>query len=511
MAGSGRACPKCMLAPMSLRVWLAVSLLTACSRPSERTAEPVRSLPVPRDATAGAPPADATPDAADATPEVVDVVPAPAERPANVPPAPRRSLTLDGANGVEIVALGFAPDLALYVTGAFSERLVIGKTKLASATPRDPRQQVFLARIRPDGTLDWLIRLGRKDPASVEGLAVAPDGSAVVIGNFVAGDDTMFEGPTNVDSFVIAVGPDAKVRWQQLIEGGKQVGHTGMITSVTISGDGAVTVCGMYTGPTRFAPGHEVTSAAGRYVPSTDAFVARYSSTGAFDWVKVAGGAEDDRAEVVTTLPGGVVVVAGQIGRDASFGTLVLPGPGQSTIANPSRAFVAAYAPTGALRWATQYGKLDEERPQSIVPRSDGSVLVQGVESDVTGTRNAEGFVVHLDRMGTQVRSHEIRGAASFMNGMPAVSVRLEAGALVFERHAAGATSPAATLKLPRTPEIRPTALARGSDGRVALGVQIGVPTETPIGDRTTSVSFEKVDALVSIAPSLDQLVIAAP
>lgn len=68
----------------------------------------------------------------------------------------------------------------------------------------------------------------------------------------------------------------------------------------------------------------------------------------------------------------------------------------------------------------------------------------------------------------------------------------------------------ATTLKLPDTPEIRPTALARGSDGRVALGVQIGVPTETPIGNRTTSVSFEKVDAVVLIAPALDQLVIAA-
>jgi hypothetical protein len=265
----------------------------------------------------------------------------------------------------------------------------------------------------------------------------------------------------------------------------------------------------MYTGPTRFAPGHEVTSVAGPYVPSTDAFVARYTSTGTFDWVRTGGGAEDDRAEVVTTLPGGDIVVAGQIGRDASFGTLVLPGPGQSRIANPNRAFVAAYAPTGALRWATQYGQLEEERPQAIVPRTDGSVVVEGVESDLGGTRNAEGFVVHLDRTGTQVRAHEIRGAATFMSGMPAVSVRLDAGSLVFERHEAGASHPVATVKLPHTPAILPTALARGSDGRVALGVQIGEPTETPIGNDPTSVSFEHVDAAVSIAPALDQLVIA--
>jgi hypothetical protein len=492
---------------MSSRVWLMVSLLTACSRPNERAAEPARSVAVSRDAGADAPPADALPAA---TPEAIDVVPGPAEGPANVPPAPRRSLTLDGANGAEIVALGFAPDLALYVAGSFSQGLAVGKTKLPSATPRDPRQQVFLARIRPDGTLDWLIRLGRKDPASVEGLAVAPDGSAVVVGDFVAGDDTMLKGPTNVDGFVIAVGPDGKVRWQQLIEGGTQGGHTGMITGVTVGGDGAVTVCGMSTGPTRFAPGHEVTSVAGPYVPSTDAFVARYAATGTFDWVRTGGGAEDDRAEVVTTLPGGDVVVAGQLGRDAQFGTRALPGPGESQIANPSRAFVAAYAPTGALRWATQYGQLDEERPQAIVPRSDGSVIVAGVESGLTGPRNASGFVVHLDRTGAQLGTHAIRGAATFMTGMHAVSVRLDAGALVFERHEPGASHPVATVKLPRTPAILPTALARGSDGRVALGVQIGAPTETPLGNRTTSISFEHVDAVVSIAPALDQLVIEA-
>jgi hypothetical protein len=197
---------------MSLRVWLAVSaLLTACSGSNERSPEPTRRVTVSRDAASAA-------NTSDATREATDVSPAPAERPANVPPAPQRSLTLDGANGVEIVALGFAPDLALYATGYFSQGLAIGKTKLASSTPRDPRQQVFLARIRPDSTLDWLIRLGRKDPASVDGLAIAPDGSAVVVGNFVAGNDTMIKGPTNVDSFIIAVGPDAKVRWQQLIE-----------------------------------------------------------------------------------------------------------------------------------------------------------------------------------------------------------------------------------------------------------------------------------------------------
>jgi hypothetical protein len=227
--------------------------------------------------------------------------------------------------------------------------------------------------------------------------------------------------------------------------------------------------------------------------------------------VRTAGGAEDDRSEVVATLPGGdVVVVAGQPGRDARFGTRALPGPGASKIANPSRAFIAAYAPTGALRWATQYGQLEEERPQAIVPRTDGSVVVAGVESDLTGPRNASGFVVHLDHAGTQLRAHAIRGVATFMTDMPAVSVRLEAGALVFERHEPGASHPVATVTIPRTPAILPTALARGSDGRVALGVQIGAPTETPIGNRTTSVSFERVDAVLSIAPALDQLVIAA-
>jgi hypothetical protein len=471
--------------------------------PAPPPAAPPASSPVPGAAPSPAPPPP-PPAAASATSSAPAVA---------APAAPSKLIRLDG-DGVSIVGIGFDAQQALYVAGVFSAHLTAERAAIRSPAA-DQRAQLFVARLRPQGDVDWLIHVGSPHPADLSGMAVAPDGSVALVGfyEWTIGPDHGPAAPAQMDAFVIFVGADGKVRWERRIDGKERQ----LAFAVHRTADGDVLVGGAFAGPTRFGPAHRATSTPGPHVASLDCFLARYSTAGDVEWLATGGGPDDDRILGVTATPGGDVIVSGSLGPNAALGAaphqIVLRGAtGPSRIGNPDRPFVASYAPTGALRWAVEVGAKDTSHAPLPRPLADGTVLVHGWDQDLAGPRT--GFLAHVDARGNLLHRRELPelGALSLdaapSPSLDVLSARAAGAAIVFERHTATATSPEGPpLQFPaRTVGLTVSALARGADGRVAVAGTTGELTETKLSGTTTAISFENVDGYIALAPSIGAL-----
>src|SRR6185436_13809725 len=297
-----------------------------------------------------------------------------------------------------------------------------------------------------------------------------------------------------------------KTRWERRISGKERQ----LASAVHRTADGAILVGGGFEDATQFGPHHTATSTPGPHVASIDFFLARFSPTGDVEWVATGGGPEDDRILGITLDASGDIIVVGDLGRDVVLGapthTIRLPGaPAQAQLANPDRPFVASYSPSGTLRWAIEAGT--KEISHATTPRllPDGTVLVHGWEQDLSGPRT--GFLAHVDPRGNLLHRRAVPelGALS-ADATSLVSARASGSTLLFEHQTATSSSPAGPNLTFSRPGLTVTALAFGTDGRVAVAGTTGEPTRTQLSSNTWSVTFESIHGYVALAPSLGSL-----
>lgn len=129
----------------------------------------------------------------------------------------------------------------------------------------DSRQDTYVARVEPDGSVAWMTYLGG---TSVDvGAGIAIDGSdAPVVAGRTSGSD--FEGRTNsrhggYDGFAAKVSPDGFIQWMSYLGGSgwdeawdvavAADGHTLYLTGITESNDFEGAINGLHGGP--YAPG----------------------------------------------------------------------------------------------------------------------------------------------------------------------------------------------------------------------------------------------------------------
>ena len=174
-------------------------------------------------------------------------------------------------------------------------------------------------------------------------------------------------------------------------------------------------------------------------------------------------------------------------------------------IGNPSRPFVLAYAPSGALRWGLEIGISDWSHTTMPRPLADGSVLVHGWEQSVSGSRT--GFLAHVDARGALLDRRPVPELGGLLaDAAHVVSARADGAAIVFERHTAATTVPEGPALTFPGPGLSVSALARGPDGRIAVAGTTGEPTETKLSRRRVAVSFDNIDAYVALAQSIGAL-----
>ncbi|WP_096331397.1 hypothetical protein [Nannocystis exedens] len=228
---------------------------------------------------------------------------------------------------------------------------------------------VLLAKFSPAGDLLWSKRFG---DAGVQGgpdygLAVTPAGDIVLAGDF-AGSIDFGGGPlqnltATHDLFLVQLTGDGEHVWSESFHGGDALVG---IKDLALAEDGDILLTGYFFTSLDLGGAPLVAN------DKADAFVARFSPTGAHLWSRSFSGTDAQLGGAIDVDPDGNAYVAGWFWDSVDAGT----GPLVSTGADDL--FVAKLDPAGATVWAKHFGDAGNQRGRGLVVDSAGRVTIAG-------------------------------------------------------------------------------------------------------------------------------------
>jgi hypothetical protein len=235
-----------------------------------------------------------------------------------------------------------------FVTGFFGGTSAFGTNNLASYGQND----IFVARLNPNGTLLWVRHAGTAN--SEEGLGIAADtlGNCFVTGwyNSAAGkfDTVTLPSFGGQDVFVAKYDVSGNLKWA--VGSGGSATDNGLGIATDTNGNCYVT--GVYSATANFS-GTTLTNAG-----SQDMFVAKYDTAGSLLWVRRAGGAgADGGGGIGVDALGNCYVVGGYSSTTIEFDTITITNAGQSDF------FIAKYNTSGVIQWVQRGGGLLNDSP----------------------------------------------------------------------------------------------------------------------------------------------------
>lgn len=268
----------------------------------------------------------------------------------------------------------------IYVTGEFNTQATFDNVTLVSAGSLD----VFIAKYDPSGNLVWAKRAGGTNPDMAYGIAVSGN-DVYITGHFMS--TANFNSPSstgineissegNKDIFIAKYNTNGEFKWAKRAGGASFDNAYG----IAASGNG-IYIAGVFENTANFntpsvTGSNEVLSAGGK-----DVFIAKYNNDGDFQWVKRAGGVDDDNAFAIAAIDTEVYVV-GMFEGALNFNTPSVFGSNEIISAGFQDVFIAKYNSDGDFQWARRAGGILSDKAKGIAV-SDSSVYVVGGIRDI--------------------------------------------------------------------------------------------------------------------------------
>ena len=277
---------------------------------------------------------------------------------------------------------------AIYVGGTFdsSSAFWAGTPDQRTVSASGGSYDMFLARVGPSGTLEWL-RTAGNDSYGDQVLAVAPFGDDVLVagshgdsttGDFVLGPGEPSETHLTLNGFFFAhYRADGSLAWARATGGN----HFGEIDRIAATASGGFVAAGAFYGNVTFGPGepNQTTLSNNDSNVNNDAYLALFDSLGNLSWAQQVRGPQNDLVQDVAIAPDGSIVVVGTFvdktvlpSRDGAAVTL------STAAGDGSDLFIATYETTGALRWARQVTGPAQVDSHGLAMLADGSFVITG-------------------------------------------------------------------------------------------------------------------------------------
>jgi hypothetical protein len=283
----------------------------------------------------------------------------------------------------------------------------------ATPLPNAGNDDVVVAKYNAAGAQLWALALGSAGTERALGVAVGPDGQALVGGTFANAIDfrgTPFASFGGNDGFVVKLAEIQPLITQQPVGGTVLAGQNATF-SVTATGTGPVTYQWRFNGTNlpgatnaSFTLANASTNSAGTYdVLVTHAFGTTTSSPAVitvipsanplpFTFAERYGGTGAESVQGLARDAAGNSYVAGYFTGTLALGTTNLVSAGGDDI------FVAKISPAGAVLWAAHCGGPGEDRATGLALDPNGDVVAVGWfdNNAVFGTNGAVALSVNL-------------------------------------------------------------------------------------------------------------------
>ncbi|TAL63049.1 MAG: T9SS type A sorting domain-containing protein [Bacteroidetes bacterium] len=282
----------------------------------------------------------------------------------------------------------------IYVVGVFQQTVDFdpggGTANLTSPGGGNP-YDVFVAKYSSSGVYQWAFNIGGTTTNDYgRDIAVDAAGNVYITGQFVETFDVdpgggtvnlVYGGGGNMDSFIAKYNSSGIYQWAFSL-GSSAAGSYVYGFGITTDAGNNVLVTGAFGNATiDFDPGGGVANLTGSGVG--DAFVAKYNSSGIYQWAfNIGNGAGGVNGKSISTDPGNNVYITGSfngffVDFDPGAGTVTRGSDGGG--GSPGDLFVAKYNASGGFQWVFTMGSSgspDEGRGISI--DAGNNVLVAG-------------------------------------------------------------------------------------------------------------------------------------
>jgi len=321
-------------------------------------------------------------------------------------------IALDGSNNI-------------YISGAFQNTVDFdpnaGTQNLMSAGNAD----LYLAKYNNNGEYQWAFNLGTA-AGSERGLEVEVDqNSNVVLTGSFSGTVDFDPSTTNTadvtavgDRFVAQYDSNGAYKWAIAIPGTLR----NTFDHLALDANGNIYLVGDFTGIEDFDP--SVNSANLTSNGDRDVFIAKYNSSGTYQWAKNIGGTSRDVGQAIALNNSNEIAITGAFQGIADFD----PGTGTANLTSNGGQdiFIAKYDNSGNYQWANGIGGTGTDQGNAIRINASNQILLAGAFSGAnidfdpgTGTANLSSnggtdlFAARFANDGSYVSAFGIGGTVS--------------------------------------------------------------------------------------------------
>jgi hypothetical protein len=296
-----------------------------------------------------------------------------------------------GSGVAQVKSLGVDAAGNSYAVGFFTGKAQFGSTTLTSRG----RSDLFAAKLSAAGNWDWAVAVGSAGSDNATGITIDAAGRIFVTGSFssqASFGPTTLRSQGEMDVFVAQLNPEGKWLWATSA-GGRGLDRA---CALTTSSTGELLVSGQFAETADFGSSKLASNG------SSDAFVARLTRAGVWQWATSAGGSDNDEATALATNPAGEIYVTGYFSNTVAFGTSVLKGSGMDD------AFVGKLSSAGRWQWATAGSSSNTSYGKGITADPAGGVFITGSfngsaafgATQLRSNTSDDGFVARLTDAG---------------------------------------------------------------------------------------------------------------
>jgi len=239
---------------------------------------------------------------------------------------------------------------------------------------------VFIQKLSITGSLVWVKSVGGTDNDDVKDLEIDASGNVVLCGNFKTTVDfdpspgvMNFTSLGNDDIFVLNLSSSGNYNWARTFGSSSSLSPDQPF-ALACDGSGNVFTVGWYNNSIDFDPSAGMSI----YTPIgvTDAFVHKFSSTGAFEWVKSFGGVFADGAREIAIDGNNDLYITGSYRSSVDFN----PNVGDSTLSavGGDDIFILKLLNDGSFDFVRAFGGSGYDYGQTIVVDVSGNIFTGG-------------------------------------------------------------------------------------------------------------------------------------
>jgi hypothetical protein len=304
----------------------------------------------------------------------------------------------DGDNGFNL-ALDISGNI--YLAGNTTSLSGIA-TSSAYQSSNSGSTDAFLAKFNGSGALQWATYFGGSSDENGNSVVTDASGNVYLAGTTKSSSGIATSGAYRTtiggdyDAYIAKFNSSGVLQWSTYFGGINYDGGN----SLAVDASGNIFLTGdTYSSSAIASSGAYQTTNGG----GSDAYLAKFNSSGAFKWATYFGGTGTENGNAVKTDASGNIIMIGNTNSSTKIAT---SGAFQTTLGGKNDVFVAKFNTSGALQWSTYFGGSEADNGYSVTTDASNNIYLAGYTKSTSGiatsgayqTTNAGGNDVFISK-----------------------------------------------------------------------------------------------------------------